>query len=227
MKNLLFAIFTCTALISCSKKYNTQLTGTISGLSKGNIYLQKIIDTSLVTLDSIKVNGSNQFDFNFNLDEADVYYLYLDKNDGSEFNDRLEVFLEPGELKFYSKVYEFKSASKISGSPNHQKLVDYKNMMTNFNKDDFTFSKLDLVAQKTANKKFSEAILSDYKRHEKRKYLYTINYALQNKDLEIAPYLAVTQIPNANKKYLDTIYSSLTPKIKESKYGRKLKKLIN
>ena len=60
----------------------------------------------------------------------------------------------------------------------------------------------------------------------KRKYLYTVNFAITNKEYEIAPYLAVSEIFDANIKYLDTIYTSLKPKVRKSKYGKALKDYI-
>ena len=49
---------------------------------------------------------------------------------------------------------------------------------------------------------------------------------MNNKDYEIAPYLAVSEIFDANVKYLDTIYKSLEPKVRRSKYGKVLKDYI-
>ena len=59
------------------------------------------------------------------------------------------------------------------------------------------------------------------------KYLATVNFALNNKDKEVAPYLLLTEIYDANIKYLDTVYTSLTPKIKDSKYGTLLESFIS
>tara|TARA_R110002033_G_scaffold1173_5_gene11021 strand:- start:1167 stop:1322 length:156 start_codon:yes stop_codon:yes gene_type:complete len=42
----------------------------------------------------------------------------------------------------------------------------------------------------------------------------------------VAPYLALTEIYNAQVKYLDTISNSLTPKVKDSKYGKELQSFI-
>jgi hypothetical protein len=61
----------------------------------------------------------------------------------------------------------------------------------------------------------------------KRKYTYTINFALNNGNSEVAPYLAVYEIPNTTVRYLDTIYQTLTPPIKDSKYGKLLKETID
>ena len=43
-----------------------------------------------------------------------------------------------------------------------------------------------------------------------RRYLYTINFAIQNPDQNIAPYLAVTQVFDANLILLDSIADKLT-----------------
>ena len=58
------------------------------------------------------------------------------------------------------------------------------------------------------------------------KFLMTVNFAINHKDYELAPYLMLSEIYNTNTKYLDTVYKSLTPKIKDSKYGRALESLI-
>ncbi|WP_316931602.1 hypothetical protein [Flavimarina sp. Hel_I_48] len=60
----------------------------------------------------------------------------------------------------------------------------------------------------------------------RRKYLYTVNFAMNNKNLEVAPYLAISEIFDANVKYLDTIYKALEPDIRKSKYGKTLKGFI-
>jgi len=53
-----------------------------------------------------------------------------------------------------------------------------------------------------------------------------VNFALNNKDYEVAPYLAVSEIFDANIKYLDTIQKSLSPEVRDSKYGKSLTDFI-
>ena len=60
----------------------------------------------------------------------------------------------------------------------------------------------------------------------RRKYLYTTNFAINNKDSEVSPYLALTEIYNARINLLDTINNSLTAKVKASKYGKELQSFI-
>jgi hypothetical protein len=53
----------------------------------------------------------------------------------------------------------------------------------------------------------------------KRRYLYTINFAANNTNENIAPYLALTQVFDANLSLLDSIAVKMTPEVQASKYG--------
>jgi len=59
------------------------------------------------------------------------------------------------------------------------------------------------------------------------RYLATVNFAKNHKDMPIAPYLMLAEIPDVNLKYHDTIYKLLSPKIKNSKYGKALELFMN
>jgi hypothetical protein len=60
----------------------------------------------------------------------------------------------------------------------------------------------------------------------KRQYLFSINFAVNNKSSEIAPYIALADLYDTKKSYLDTIYNGLTPAIAFSKYGLILENFI-
>jgi hypothetical protein len=60
-----------------------------------------------------------------------------------------------------------------------------------------------------------------------RGYLYALNFALNNKDSYIAPYIALNEVADANVKYLDSIYNSLTPVVADSKYGKELRHYLD
>lgn len=65
-----------------------------------------------------------------------------------------------------------------------------------------------------------------FKQLLRAKYLYTVNFAINNKELEIAPYLAVHEIYDVNIIFLDTIYGSLPKEVRKSIYGKALKDLL-
>ena len=61
----------------------------------------------------------------------------------------------------------------------------------------------------------------------KRSYLFTVNFAMNNNEYEAAPYIALTELANANIKFLDTINSGLTEKVKNSLYGKQFQNFID
>ena len=61
----------------------------------------------------------------------------------------------------------------------------------------------------------------------KRKYLYSTNFAVNNGDYEVSPYVALAEIYDINLKYLDTIHKTMTPKVAKSLYGKKLTEYYN
>ena len=91
--------------------------------------------------------------------------------------------------------------------------------MLDFLKEKFEASKINDTAE-LSNIEKKEANLI------KRKYYFTTNFAIQNADKEVAPYIALTELYNANIKLLDTVNNSLTDNIKASKYGVELENFI-
>ena len=108
---------------------------------------------------------------------------------------------------------------KISGSKNQELLQKYESMSRKFNDKNLDLLK-DLYVAK-AEKKIErvDSIEKKIANLLNRRYLYTINFAAQNPDQNIAPYLAITQVFDANLPLLDSIANKLTNEVKASKYG--------
>jgi hypothetical protein len=224
-KKLIF-IGTILMIVSCNNSNDFFLTGNISGLKKGTIYLERVEDTALVILDSMEVNGDPEFAFEAQIKEPQVLYIKLKKKDGSDYDDRILFFAEPGEMTLTSSLKNFERQAAITGSENQLILDEYQKMIIKFNGQNLDLIKKSFEAQQQENE--DSLVFYDKKMQDlvRRKYLYTVNFAMNHKDLEVAPYLAVSEIFDANVKYLDTIYKSLEPKIRKSKYGKTLKGFI-
>ena len=54
-----------------------------------------------------------------------------------------------------------------------------------------------------------------------KSYLFTANFAINNADFEIAPYLALTKISDAQLPILKSIEKKLSPQVRKSKYGKR------
>lgn len=214
-------------LAACSKTStnNTQITGLVKGLKKGTLYLERLKDTSLVVVDSFEVTTEEPFLLQTNLDEAEVLLVRLDKNSKEE--EKVVFFAETGTTDIQTTLKNFAFNAKVKGSKLQEQYAKFKDYITKFNDQG-----LDLIAQNIETLKGNNAdsvkvVEARNKRYLKRKYYFVTNYAVNNNDSEIAPYIAISEIYDANIKLLDTINNALTPRVKQTKYGKQLQKFID
>ena len=229
MKIIYVSLLSLIVLSSCTEKKsdkNLHITGNIKGLKKGTLYIQRIKDTVLVALDTIKIDGDSHFSSDINIDSPEMFYLFLDRGVSNSVDNNLPFFVEPGSINIESSLDFFTADSKITGSKNQELYDEYKKVVSRY-----VDQNLDLVQKRfNALKSKNEAELTKIQTEQddvlKRKYLYTTNFAVNHADYDVAPYVAVAEIYDINLKYLDTIQKSLTPKIAKSLYGKKLNDLI-
>ena len=132
-----------------TKEGNLTVSGKIEGLKEGTIFLQKIQDTTLINLDSLVVDGNEpSFVFTTTIEEPEVLYIYLEKKDFNDFNDRAEIFAEPGEMTFNTTLRRFLNDVEVTGSKNHEDLVAFKAFMTKFNTKELMLLRDGMDAQK-------------------------------------------------------------------------------
>lgn len=209
---------------SCAKKEvaNTHITGNIQGLKKGVLYLEKIEDSLITTLDSLVMKGQENFSFATQIGSPEVLYLFLRKTEGVPIEDGIAFFAEPGEINIQTTLKYFEGGAQISGSINQEKLEDYKKLMQRYNDKNLELFTENFQAEREGNENKKIEINQRFESLIKSKYMATINFAVNHNEYEVAPYVALSEIFDANIKYLDTIYNQLTPRVKESKYGKEL-----
>lgn len=225
MKYTIAALFTVLLLVGCEKKEsgkNLHITGNVKGLKKGVLYIQKVVDTALVAIDTIKIDGDSHFTSDLDIQSPEMYYLFLDRGVTNSLDNNLAFFAEPGNINIETQLDLFLSGAKITGSKNNTKFEEFKKVKNRFTDQNLVFMEQKLNAYKGNNAKVIDSIEKLQDHNIKRLYLYTTNFAVTNGDLELAPYLALSEIANINIKYLDTIQKSMTPKVAQSFYGKKL-----
>lgn len=222
-----FLIFSLLILtFSCSTNEKKMIvSGNIDGLKKGTIYLQKQQDSIIVSIDSILVEGNSNFKLETEINEPDIYYLYLDKNDGDSLNDIITFFGNNGEINIKTSLKNFDSSYEISGSKNTELLQEYFSIIRKFNLQNLDLLEIFYKAQIENNQAKIDSVNTQIENLIKRKYLYTLNFATNNSEFEISPYLAVSQIADVNQEFLLKLYDTLPEKIKNSKYGKILQTL--
>ena len=225
MRKSIIVLLSIVVFASCSEKKSTKnfvLTGNIKGLKKGTLYIQRINDTVLVAIDTIKINGDSHFISEFDLQTPEMLYLFLDRGVSNSVDNNISFFAEKGNMDIQTSLDFFTADVKITGSKNQALYDEYKKVVSRFVDQD-----LDLIEKRInalKNNKIGEAarIEEEQKGILKRKYLYTTNFAVNHGDYEVAPYVALAEIYDINLKYMDTIQKSMTPKVAKSLYGKKL-----
>ncbi len=202
------------------------LTGNVKGLKKGTLLLQKIQDSVLVSIDSVLVNGNSLFSFKETILEPEIYYLNVRLENGILKDDRISFFAESNPINISTTLTNFAIDAKVTGSNNQEKYKTYKKIIDRYSDRNLELIEQSFEAKKEGNDSLANKLDSTQKSILAKKYLATISFALSNKDFEISPYLMVSHVNDTKLVYLDSVYNNLTPKIKDSKYGKDLESLI-
>jgi hypothetical protein len=229
MKKLLLALISIALMSSCEDKKtpkNFVMNGNIKGLKKGTLYIQRIVDTTLVAIDTIKINGDSQFVTEFDLKSPEMLYLFLDRGVSNSIDNNISFFAEEGTLKLETSLDFFTADVKITGSKNQELYDSYRKVISKYNNQDLDLVELKFKAYKEKNTIEVAKIQNKQDALLKTKYLYTTNFAVNNGDYEVAPYIAISDIYDINLKYLDTIQKRMSPKVAKSLYGKKLTNYI-
>jgi len=216
---LLFIII----ISSCSPNNNFQLNGNIKGLKKGTVILTKSIKGAEVTLDSINLNGTSKFTLGSYLNEPEVLKIKLTQS--GIHNDEIEFFADKGITNFKTNLKRFSYESNFDGSDQQKKLDDFKTMLTSFKEENLNLIKNQI--EFSGNQEKLNIINGELINLKKREMYFIINFSINNSESEISPYIAGKFLNDANQKYLDTIYNSLSKNIKDSKYGVLLEGIID
>ena len=226
MKKIITLLLVSFLMTACSSKKegNMLVQGQIKGLKKGTLYLQKMKDSLLISVDSISLLGNDQFRLTDDVASSVLYYLTFD---GNTTDKRILFFGEKGTITINDKVEQFGYHPEIIGSKNQEILDRYNTVMRKFQNKRLEYIKQDFDAKKANDTKLIAKLENDYNKLIRRKVLFTTNFAISNADSEVAPYLALTEMYDASLKMLDTVNNSLSENIKKSDYGKRFQDYLN
>ena len=204
-------------ITSCTQTpKNTTVSGSIKGLQKATLYLQHVQDDGFTTLDSLEMTSTTDFVLGCDLKEAELLFLSLSKDVDAE---RISFFADKGHTTINTSLKRFKFDAQIEGGVQQKLLESYYKNIGRFKDQKLELIEAQLNAQKDGDSERADSLRVEMDKIVQRSYLYSINFAFNNKDSEVAPFVAVSEIYDANVKYLDTINKVLPPKIANSKYG--------
>jgi len=223
MKKILLWVVLIVFVIACSGDSDNTMyvNGSIKGLKKGTLYLQKEMDSLLVSVDSVFVDGTDSFILTDEISSPEMYFLTLGTSD-----KKIAFFGEKDTVYVKSTLDKFILKAKISGSENQARLDEFYEMTKKFNDQNLDLIKEEFEARKIGSQDSIDAVAKKMNGWTRRKYLYMTNFAVKNGDYEVSPYVALTELANANVTLLDTINNSLSAEVKASKYGKQLNDYI-
>jgi hypothetical protein len=230
MRKSIVLVLSALFLFSCAEKKsdkNFVLTGNIKGLKEGKLYIQRMKDTTLVAIDSIIISGDSNFKSEFDIQSPEMLYLFLDRGVTNSLDNNIPFFAEQGKMNIETSLDFFTADAKITGSKNHELYEEYKKVMSKFVDKDLELIQKKVMAYKENKTDEIAKIEEQQNGILKRKYLYSTNFAVNNGDYEVSPYVALAEIYDINLKYLDTIHKTMTPKVAKSFYGKKLTEYYN
>ncbi len=223
---LLICLSSCTQ--NTENRTGLIVQGTIDGLKVGNVLLQKVQDSALVTLDSVALDGESDFSLQAQLEEPQMLYLHLDIKDGAMYDDRIAFFAEDTVMTINSTLESFEEDAVIEGSKNQEVLSVFTE---NTDKLDKTYTELmkrsmELSKQENPSTSDIELLNNDYEKYLRKRILYAISYASLHADKEVSPYILLKEGFDANPILLDSVYNMMPKKIQTSLYGKDLAELI-
>ena len=223
MKNILFVLSIIGILSSCTedKDANFVVKGKVEGMRKGMVYLKSEVNGNLVTVDSLFLKGTEDFEFLGNIESPEVFYLSTSRRNSSN----LPIFVEKGELIIDASVKDLLTAN-VTGSENQDLLDQFNKIIGRFNMRKNELYAQGLQANTKKHFKTLNSISSQYKRNEEKKTRYILNFAVSKGDFDIAPYIALNYLSSSDITVLDTINKSMSPEVKLGKYGKELNELV-
>ena len=220
MKHTIAKLFLITLLVSCSSpKKDMQVTVEVKNLKKGTLYLERVQDSVLVAVDSIFLGREEAVVLQADLDHPELFYILLDRNQTNDIDNRIPFFGHAGEISIQTTLDDYVTKAEVSGSPTQEIYNAYLRVIRQFNNEELDLLAAYLQAQISQNTDSLTLVEQQTASLSKRKILFTVNFAVNNANSVVAPYLALSELPKVSKSFLDTIAASMSDDVANSRYG--------
>jgi hypothetical protein len=220
MKHTIAKLFLITILVGCSSpKKDMQVTVEVKNLKKGTLYLERFQDSVLVIVDSIFLGREEAVVLQADLDHPELFYILLDRNQTDDIDNRIPFFGQAGEISIQTTLDDYVTKAEVSGSPTQEIYNAYLRVISQFNNEELDLLAAYLQSQISQNADSLTLVEQQTVSLSKRKILFTVNFAVNNANSVVAPYLALSELPKVSKSFLDTIAASMSDDVANSRYG--------
>lgn len=195
----------------------------VKDLKKGTLYLERLQDSILVAVDSVQVTKEKPIVMEADLNHPELFYVLLDRNKADNFDNRIPFFGEAGNISIQTTFDGYVTKAEVVGSPTQDIFNSYNKVIRQFNNEEIDLLAAYLQAQISQNSDSLALLEKQSASLAKRKILFTANFAVNNNNSVIAPYLALYNLTSGSKTLLDTIASSMSDDVRNSSYGKQLR----
>jgi peroxiredoxin len=220
MKNLLVIFVFALAVYSCHSKDEFTIKGTITGIDKGNVYLQKIVKGQPKTIDSTAISNG-KFSFKGKMEMPDVRLLRLNAHEyfGQFFLDNANLTI--------TAYKDSLRATKITGSPTHDVFKIYIAEMQKLGKEIRALQNKFQKAMGANDTETANKAKIDYQAMIDNNKVFTKNFVKEHPNSVVAAYITLYQLANQiDVKELEEIAGKFTPEISKSEYVIQLNEII-
>jgi peroxiredoxin len=220
MKNALYLFVISLLLFSCTTQPVYKISGDISGIEDGKVYLFKFESGQKVLLDSAEITDGKFF-LKGELKSPELLNLQI-----SDPSATLPVFLDASDISIEVDFNDLQNAL-ITGSASHDKYVEYTKVAGDYNKRLRTVYEAILELQRegdeiAANEKYE----TDYKPIEEESREYTLNYIKENSASHVAAWLLNSVAYSLELPQLDEKFKNLDESLSNSVYTQRLDEMI-
>lgn len=227
MKNIVVSTFGLLFFAACtSPEPDIKVIVSVKELKKGTLFLEKVQDSLLIIIDSAQVAREEAVTLTADLDHAELFYLTLNKNGGNDEDNRIPFFGDYGTIEINTLLDRFATDAVVKGSDTHDLYNSYMRIVKRFNEEELDLIAQYLQFQKNNNLDSLAFLEKQSSQLTKRKILFTVNFAVNNGQSVLAPYLALTELNDIQPSLLDTIAKSMTLEVASTKYGSLLSEYV-
>ena len=195
----------------------------VKDLKKGTLYLERVQDSILVAVDSMQITQEKPIVLEADLNHPELFYVLLDRNKADDFDNRIPFFGEAGNISIQTTLEGYVTKAEVVGSPTQDIFNSYNKVISQFNNEELDLLAAYLQAQISQNSDSLALLEKQSASLAKRKILFTANFAVNNNNSVIAPYLALYNLTSGSKILLDTIAASMSDDVRNSSYGKQLR----
>ena len=220
MRKLFFGLLAITVMASCSSQKSDEfiIQGKVRGEKVEKVYLQKIMDSNLKSIDSAVVENGI-FKFTGNINTPDLYYIGLDENRFISF------FNEPSKIKIDFHTDSLANPN-VTGSKSDADYREYLTMVEKQRSVEVGLYTAYNEASRNADSIKMKEIDKELDASEAAQKVEIVNYIKTNSKSFVAPYVALRHAYVMELDDMEKVYASFAKDVSASNYATMLNERI-